>query len=311
MPWYVFPFHILAPLSLVTLCLTPGKIVPGGSFSAQGSLQIPSEYLNQIPSIVYSVPDLDGVATIKLIADDTGKDVACVQSGVSNGKTTNIPAVTYVAAGVAGAALILAGLSALGSVGGAGGGAGGHGPLQPSLATILGWLQSMSMDGMASVNYPSVYRSFAKNFAFSTGLIPWSSMQIAIDDFRAATGGNLTDASVQYLQNVSLAFTNGQSNTVTFAKRSIDLVARAVNTTVNGTGSAGNSGGQATHIVYGLGAYVEQLLIPQANAFMTALLIFALLVGALTCSILFVKVILEVTTATHSPPSPPRGGFVC
>ena len=257
-----------------------------------------------VPSIAFSIPDLDGDAKLELNAADGGEPVACIQSTVTNGKTVQVPAVSYVAVGIAGSALLLTSVSALGSAGSAG----GHTP-SPNFGEVVGWFQSMAMSGMLSVNYPSVYHSFTKNFAFSTGLISWDSMQTTIDNFRNATGGNLTDDSVQYLQNATLVFSGGsQSNSNVTVKRSMKilsevsfLMSRGVSTNINGTqsgegnsNSTGTAGGdKVTHIVHGIQGYVEQLTIPQANTFMTVLLIFAIVIAAIAVGILLLKVILE------------------
>jgi len=196
--------------------------------------------------------------------------------------------------------LLLSGLSALGSAG-----AGGHSP-SPNFGEVIGWFQSVSMNGLMSVSYPPVYRSFSKNFAFSTGLIPWDSMQTSIDNFRKSTGGNLTEDSVEYLRNATLVYNDGSSsNSSSLAKRGLDFVhglilteRDGVSTNVNGTGSSGNStstngGGKVTHYVHGIQGYVEQLTIPQANTFLTVLLIFAIAIAAIAVGILLLKVILE------------------
>ena len=282
--------------------LTILYLVPAGDFAAQGLQKIPASYTSQIPSIAFSIPDLEGAATLKLKAVDGGENIACIESGVTNGKSLELPTVSYIAVGIAGAALALTALSALGSAGAVG----GHAPT-PSFSTVIGWFQSMAMNGMLSVNYPPIYRSFTKNFAFSGGLIPWNSMQTSIDNFRKSTGGNITTDSVQYLQNASLVFTDGSSNnSIIIARRSSDyrlngaiLDVRQISTTVNGTQSgSGNDAdisatNKVTHVVHGIQGYVEQLTIPQANTFMTVLLIFAIVIGAITVGILLFKVILE------------------
>jgi hypothetical protein len=198
---------------------------------------------------------------------DDGSELGCIQSGITNGKTLALPAVSYVAAGVAGAALLLTAFTAFGNAGTVGANA-------PSVtfSTVIGWFQTMQMNGMHSVNYPGAYRSFAKNFAFSGGLIPWTNMQIAIDNFRASTGGNLTENSVEYLQNSTLVYNDGSSNDTQFNRRSFEafqLFGRDVSTGVNGTSNnSTGDGSQITNIVHGVSAYVEQLTIPQANTFM-------------------------------------------
>lgn len=146
----------------------------------------------------------------------------------------------------------------------------------------MGWFHTMATTGMLSVNYPTVYRSFSKNFAFSTGLIPWGNMQQSIDSFRKTTGGNLTANNYEYLQKATLQYSQGSSSSK--SKRDLStLVSRD-----------GDSGGGFNHFVSGVEAYAEQLTIPQANTFMTVLLIFAIVVAVIVVGILLFKVILEV-----------------
>ena len=268
---------------------------------------MPPAYASEIPSIAFNVPDLEGGAKLELTALDGGQDLACIESDVTNGKTVESPAVSYVAVGVAGAALLLTGISAVGSAGTTG----GHSP-SPSFGDVVGWFQSIAINGMLSVQYPPIYRSFSKNFAFSGGLVPWNSMQTSIDNFRRVTGGNLTDDNVQYLQNASLVYTTGStSGQGIVSKRAIDFLfephlisrdtAAAINGTQSGTDAAAaaasnstsSSNSKVTHIVHGIQGYVEQLTIPKANTFMTVLLVFALVIAAITVGILLLKVVLE------------------
>jgi hypothetical protein len=270
--------------------------VPSGSFSATGVQSIPASYASLIPSIAFSVPDISALATLELKSLDTGADVACITSDVNNGKTVNVPAVSYVAAGVAGAALLVTGASALGALASGGTGA-GSGTLSPSFTEVFTWFQGIAMNGMLSVNYPPVYRSFTKNFGFSTGLIPWTGLQTSIDNFRAITGGNLTNDSVQFLQNATLAFGNGDSSS-SAARRSLEFalsIRDSISTNVNSstTTTTSNSTSSIQTTVNGIKAYVEELSVPQANTFMTVLLIVACVVAAIAVSILLFKVILE------------------
>ena len=237
---------------------------------------------------------------------DGGQGLACIQSDVTNGKTVEAPAVSYVAVGIAGAALVVSGFSALANAGTAG----GHAP-SPNFGDVFSWFQSIAVNGMLSNQYPPIYRSFSKNFAFSGGLLPWNSMQISIDNFRKATGGNLTEDSVPYLRNATLVYNSGSSssNSGLLSKRLVSsffephLVSRDTAATVNGT-QAGNgtvtatngttaADEKVTHFVHGIQGYVEQLTIPQANTFMTVLLIFAIVIAAIAVGILLLKVILE------------------
>ena len=270
-----------------------GFAVPSGSFSADGTQTIPPSYASQIPAIAFSVPDIEAQATLELKSLDTGTDVACITSNVNNGKTASVPAVSYVAAGIAGAALVISGLSAMGAA--AGGGTGGTGTISPSFTEVFTTMQGFAMNGMMSVNYPNIYRSFAKNFGFSVGIIPWTAMQTSIDNFRANTGGNLTDDSVQFLKNATLEFSNASNPSK--AKRHIAwMIRESISSSVNSSSSASSSNSTTSiqTTVHGIEAYVEELSVPQANTFMTVLLIAAIVVAAIAVGILLFKVLLEI-----------------
>lgn len=244
---------------------------------------------------------------MELNQQGTGADVACFQSTVTNGKTLQVPAASYVAVGVAGAALALSGLSAVGAAGHPGGLSS-----SPGFGDVMGWFHSVATSGMLSVAYPQVYRSFTANFGFSTALLPWGQLQTSIDGFRKMTGGNLTDDSYQYLKNATLVFNDGSSTNSTVTKRaarwslhSPHARAQDALTTSNST-TQGNTG-SVQHMVSGVQAYVEQLSVPQANTFMTVLLIFALVVAGIAVGILLLKVILESWALFGSFPAKLRG----
>ncbi|KUI66168.1 Flavin carrier protein 2 [Cytospora mali] len=281
--------------------------VPAGGFSATGSQDISTTYANQIPAIAFQVPDIAATATLELIAIDTKQDVGCITSDISNGKTTNVAAVTYVAAAIAGVALVMGGVTAAGSAlaGGAGAGAGAGAAPSPSFFEVFSWFQGMAMNGMSSASLPQVYRSFSKNFGFSIGLIPWAQMQMSIDDFREATGGNLTTDSVQFLKNATLVFSDGSTQDLSSSskfKRAMDqfayIASRGVTGSVNSTENAANSTTQSIEsevriAVRGIKAYAEELSIPSANTFMTVLLIVSIVIASIAVIILLIKVILE------------------
>ncbi|QKX58950.1 uncharacterized protein TRUGW13939_06078 [Talaromyces rugulosus] len=277
--------------------------LPSGDFAASGSQSVSSDYADMIPSIAFSVPDLEGDARLELKNADTNEEVACIESGVTNGKTIQLPAVSYAAVGIIAASLALSGLTALGTAGHP-----GSASSSPGFGEVVGWFQTMATGGMLSVPYPPVYRNFASNFAFTTGLVPWSQMQNSIDNFRNSTGGNLTENSYKYLLNSNLTY-DGDSSTT---KRALSglferalLFSRDVSTSVNGTGNATanatESGIQGT--IKGIAAYSEQLSIPSSSIFMTVLLFFALVIAAIAVGILLLKVILETWALYGSFPA--------
>ncbi|KAF2487176.1 hypothetical protein BDY17DRAFT_341975 [Neohortaea acidophila] len=282
--------------------------VPAGTFSTNGELPIPSQYASEIPAIAFSVPDLAGNVKMELKNSD-GQAVGCIESTVGNGSTLQMPVISYVAGGIALAALVFSGIASI-----AAGGHPGASTASPTFGEVVGHFQGVAMTGMLSVNYPQVYRSFTTNFAFSTGLISWGGLQNSIDSFRKHTGGNLTDDNYPYLKNqATLVYNDGTTNTSSsssssFLRRGLDsalhLAARqSVHVNDNGTstsigsGSSSSSSSSGTtkqsHLVSGIEGYAEALSIPQANTFMTILLVWAIIVAAIIVGILLFKVILE------------------
>jgi hypothetical protein len=219
--------------------------VPTGNFSARGEYVIPAEYASVIPAVAYAIPNLDGNAKLTLNSQDGSERIACVETSVSNGKTTNTPAASYAAVGIAGASLAITAVSAIAGVGSAAGLAFGHAPgagaMSPSFFDVVGWMQTMAFNGMLSVNYPSVYRSFTQNFGFTSGIVSWDVMQNAIDSFRASTGGNLTGNSYEYLKSSTVVYQSDLSSNVkrdlgsTFIRH---FVARDIIANINGTSTS-------------------------------------------------------------------------
>jgi hypothetical protein len=223
---------------------------------------------------------------MELKSKESGDDLACITSEVSNGQTLSTKGVQYIAAGIAGAALAVTGMASLASAGQA-----GVPQSSPTFGDVIGWFQAMAMNGMMSADVPNVYRSWSKNFAFSAGLISWDGMQKSIDNFRAKTGGNLTENNIDYLKNVTLV----DQNNANVAKRAISsalLFARdELNTNLNDHEAEDNN--EVLHKVKNMQRFIEEYQIPNGNAFMNVLLVFAIIVASITVAILLFKVILE------------------
>jgi Transient receptor potential (TRP) ion channel len=146
----------------------------------------------------------------------------------------------------------LTGIASLGSLGSAAGPNSGAAQ-SPNFADVLQWFQFIAFSGMYSVNYPPIYRSFCKNFGWSTGLVSWGALERSIDNFRAHTGGNLTDMNYNYLLNATLVY-----QAPTMQKRALDV--GFGNSSVGNTAQSGPS-----HVVSGISAFAESLLIPSAK----------------------------------------------
>jgi len=175
--------------------------------------------------------------TLEVITDD-GIVTACLTAIITNGNTVAQTSVTAVTVGIAGSALLLSGVASLGPH------AGFHGV---HFVDVMNWFNFVAYSGMYSVNYPPIYRSFSKNFGWSTGLVTWQGMQDSIDNFRAKTGGNLTDMNQQYLKNSTLVYEASKMR-----KRDTDA-------------NTSNSTGGTDHFVSGVAAFAESLDIPSAK----------------------------------------------
>lgn len=285
--------------------------VPAGDFAASGSQEIPARFAGAIPAIAFKIPDIAAQATLELKALDDDRNIGCIKSQVTNGKTASTPAVSYVVAGIAGAAFVATGAGALGAAlsGASGGAGGGAGTMSPSFTEMVGVFQGFAMNGMMSVNYPPIYRSFVKNFGFSTGLVPWRSMQLSIDDFRDKTGGDISRDGVRFLENATLVFPDGSVSAPKklVGKRALefaDLARRQIETGGTPTDEPASTGTQSSMeaSVAGIKAYAEELSVPSANSFMTVLLITAIIIGAIIVIMLLVKVVLEAWSLYGSFP---------
>lgn len=262
---------------------------------------VPEEFASQIPGIAFQIPDLDGIVKLRLLQKDDNTELACLSSVVDNGKTASVPQAKYVTAVMAAGALVVTGVSAAAS--------GGAGP-SPGFVEVMFWFQGIAMDGMLSIGYPKVYRSFTDNFAWSTGLISWEGMQRSIDGFRKSTGGHLEGMSMDYLLNSTLVYTADveeaaeKNSTSKFRRSAIpelgELFERDIevpNVSINGSNADADSGEKQTssemRFVEGIQAKAEELKIPSANTFMTVLLIFCIVLASIAVLILLFKVILE------------------
>lgn len=253
--------------------------VPVGNFSAANSQVIPPEAASQIPSIAFSIPDIALQATLSFKNVD-GKNVGCVVADLGNGRTINSPTITYIAAGVVAAALLISGATTL--LGANGGGDGGPASgFTPNFTEMIGWFQTLATSGMLSVNYPPLYREFTERFAFSTGLISWPKMQASINTFRSKTGGNTTANNLSSLKN-----------TTGLATRDLPVISNA---------TAPDTSTNLTQIP-GIQKYVVQTGILPQNTFMTVFLIACIVILVICVSILLFKAILEAWSLLASFP---------
>lgn len=159
------------------------------NFTGSQSLSLPDSLgvAQHIPGIAYKVPDLEGFAQLTLTEVGTGKVKACVQATLANGWSTHQTAVEWSTGGVTLLFLIIAIWHSL-----------SFESLVPyRFLDLFSLYQTVASTAFLNLNYPSLYRSFTLNFAWSMGLLSsaTSGLQNSIDNMRHLTGGNLANAT--------------------------------------------------------------------------------------------------------------------
>jgi hypothetical protein len=139
--------------------------LPTYNFTGSGQYSIPASRIPTIPSLAWSVPDIEAVFTIQLLDSSTQNSAACLQVTLTNGLTVGLKSVIWVSA----VFLILSASIALGTA-----------IFAPSsilltapasLFYLLGnQLQQMAMTGMLSLNYP-VGQSTIAPFSFHLNVL--------------------------------------------------------------------------------------------------------------------------------------------
>ncbi|KAK9447570.1 TRP-like family, partial [Limtongia smithiae] len=169
-------------------------------------------------------------------------------------------------------------------------------------AEIMSWTQSMATNGMMSVVYPTVYSSFSQNFAWSTAMVSWASMQEAIDSMRSKTNGNTTLSSWTQLkastivdyESGAVIFQNTSSTTSTAAKLVRRLTIDGITFTEDSSTTGDSTALQVLTTVAGIGRYINHIMIPSANTFMTILLFFAIIIGVVVCGMISFRLFIEI-----------------
>lgn len=305
--------------------------LPMYNFTGADSLTLPSSIAitQKIPGIAYKIPDLEGFAQLTLTEVKTGNVKACVQATLSNGWSAHQPAVEWTIGGVTlGALLVALGYSILSPE-----------SIVPFRFVELMYLyQTIASSAFLNLNYPSVYRAYALNFAWAMGLISASlesSLQNSINHMRHLTGGNLADAiggSAVSLVNRKLSPYNSPTSSIVagfnnfatslaesnfpaelsarFPKLSESFSYTGIerrDTIVNGLVQTVTSG-SSNILQAGLPIYVNTLHIGTANAFMTvficALCVFAVAIAVFALGYGIFVMIKRIRAKRHPTAEP-------
>lgn len=272
--------------------------VPQYNFSGSGVYNVPQKFASQVPSIVYSVPDIEALGVLRLVKQGTNETVGCMQITLANGLTARSRGVLWGTVAftlVAAVAAVLTmfwrnSLSAL----------------QWRVVDVVSTLHTVVLTSMLTLIVPRVFHEYSLSFAWSFALIYMRPMQAAIYKSCLRHGSNDSDVpyaallSAQYARLANLypaaslnpdkpAVFTGSSGTFSDLLSSVPAHAkRALYAPNTGPGGEMVSGGQSAPVVWaaqnygfshtGIFYYTESLNISPNSAFLTVLVNWLLVV---------------------------------
>ncbi|KAH8703077.1 putative flavin carrier protein 2 precursor [Talaromyces proteolyticus] len=229
----------------------------GAPLDLKASSSVPSNVAGNIPSVAYTVPDLDGKIRIYINSSSVGRRVACVEAELSNGKTVYQKAVGWTLAVVAGLALTASAIaSGLGF-------SNTSAHVAANALSLFGFFQAQAMYGMTSVTMPPIVEAWTQNFQWSMGIIRVGFLQTLSTWYQQATGG--TPSLV--LQSLTIT-------SVSVQKRSLELgkiAKRALHTLT----ARDNSASSNSMVLKGMLRVGFRAKIEPTNIFMTGLIFLA------------------------------------
>lgn len=147
------------------------------------NVAIPGSALSQVPSIAYTVPDLDASVQVYFNSTSTGEAAACVEAAMSNGKTVDQKGVAWTIAVISGLALVASAItSGLGHSNTA-----AH--VAANALALFGYFQAQAFIGLTAVSLPPIVASWTQNFQWSMGIIRVGFLQDIATWYQRSTGG--------------------------------------------------------------------------------------------------------------------------
>ncbi|EKM54392.1 uncharacterized protein PHACADRAFT_258203 [Phanerochaete carnosa HHB-10118-sp] len=255
--------------------------LPTYNFTGADSITLPSsiDISDFLPGIAYKIPDLEAFVQLTLTEVGTNTVRACLQATVSNGWSVRQKAVEWATGGIAFLALASAVF---------------YSYFRPdSLAPVrfldvIYLFQSITASALLGLNYPSVYRAYALNFAWAFGLFSQSgssSIQTSINNMRRLTGGTVDqsgsgDSAISLVNRKLSPYNNIQSlfaslpqvDLKSFVENNVTLPAIQSHTPqvlADSSDVATVTQGSSNTLQAGIPIHVSLLGISTGNAFMT------------------------------------------
>ncbi|GMM29643.1 flavin adenine dinucleotide transporter [Martiniozyma asiatica (nom. inval.)] len=184
---YAFGFDIIhETIDLCNLGLKQFCPITPSHMEVESIQYIDKKYVDMIPSIAYTFPDIDIVARL-VITDENNGILGCLQTDVTNGKTVSHEGAKWATAVVAGIGLLVSGFLSLF------GNSASSARMSAFAISLFTYFQSVVIISMINVEQtPPLAASWAENLAWSMGLIRIEFMQKIFRWYIQATGGTPT-----------------------------------------------------------------------------------------------------------------------
>ncbi len=158
-----------------------------GRLDVETSYTVDSSYVKDIPSIAYSIPNLDGKVRVAVYTENSTTAVACVEAVLTNGKSVQQKGVQWVIAVLSGIGLVTGGLASMF----------GHSNtaahISSNSVSLFVYFQSLAITAMMGVQAcPNIASSWAQNFQWTLGIMSLPFMQKIFNWYVQATGGTST-----------------------------------------------------------------------------------------------------------------------
>ncbi|KAK5780528.1 hypothetical protein RI543_001647 [Arxiozyma heterogenica] len=275
--------------------LSPGRI------DVESTYVVDSDATNQIPSIAYTIPDLDAqVRVIAYSVDDVTKSnpLACVQAILSNGKTVQTKYASWPIAAISGVGILTSGfVSVIGYSSTA-----TH--IASNSISLFIYFQNLAITAMMGVSrVPPIAAAWTQNFQWSMGIIYAKFMQNIFNWYVQSTNG----ISTVVISNKDILSISVQKK----RKRGYSVVSSSdynfdalTDDSSLYTTNERNSDNYSTKILVLRGiqrvAYLANIEL--SNLFLTGIVIFLFFLFVVVVSLIFFKSLLEVLTRARLMP---------
>jgi hypothetical protein len=274
---YTFLTESLDPCTLGLSSMCPMSKIQTGFDTTFSNISL--SIIDKIPSIAYTIPDLDATVTVYMFAaSNPTVSLACVRSQISNGQTVDQEGIRWATAIVAGLGLAAWALvSGLGHINTA-----AHLALYAS--SLFHYFQAVAIIGLCAVPLPPIVQSWTQNFSWSIGIIKVTFLQKMATWYQITTGGTpttiLTTLSTKSVQVVK----RNVDSSGRLAEEVHSLYQRAQTATIP-------SGG---YIVSGMKRVAFRADMESTNLFLTVLTIYCIFVVFTMLGVTLLKELCEL-----------------